>query len=319
MDQLEILKKFTTIVVDSGDIELIQQYKPMDATTNPSIILYNVLSKKYNYIVEKSILYSKKIGGSIENQITNSVDMISVIFGCEILKNIPGYISTEIDAKLSFNVDLCVRKAIKIIKLYDDLGINKSRILIKLAATWEGIQAAKILKKIGIQCNLTLLFSFAQAQACADAKVFLISPFVGRIYDWYNKNGNLVVPYIANDDPGVIAIKNIFYHYKKYGYKTIIMGASFRRIEQIIALSGCDRLTISPSLLSELQYCNMHIERNLSSKGTKKNVCPPSILSESEFRWLHNKNPMAVEKLSEGIRQFYVDQKKLEVFLSKHL
>ncbi|WP_075431696.1 transaldolase [Buchnera aphidicola] len=318
MDQLEVLKKFTIVSVDSGDIKLIHKYKPSDATTNPSIILNNVLSNKYNQLVEKSIIYAKKIGGSIEQRVINATDMISVIFGFEILKNIPGYISTEIDAKLSFNIDLCIKKAVKIVNLYNTLGIDKSRILIKLAATWEGIQAAKTLQEMGILCNLTLLFSFAQAQACADAQVFLISPFVGRIYDWYNKK-NQVKIYKASEDPGIMAIKKIFYHYKKYGYKTIIMGASFRRIEQIIELAGCDRLTISPVLLLELQKYTTQIDRKLDSQLIKKSYMLPNVLSEAEFRWLHNQDPMAVEKLSEGICQFNSDQEKLEIFLSKKI
>lgn len=318
MNQLEVLKRFTTVSVDSGDINLIHKYKPTDATTNPSIILNNVLSNQYNQLVEKSIAYAKKIGGSIDQKIINATDMISVIFGFEILKNIPGYISTEIDAKLSFNTDLCIKKAVKIVNLYQTLGIDKSRILIKLAATWEGIQAAKNLKKMGILCNLTLLFSFAQAQACADAQVFLISPFVGRIYDWYNKKKKVKI-YSANEDPGIIAIKKIFYHYKKYEYKTIIMGASFRKIEQILELAGCDRLTISPVLLLELQKYKMTIERKLDSQLIKKIYPQPNLLSEAEFRWLHNKDPMAVEKLSEGICQFNSDQEKLEIFLSKKM
>ncbi|AEH39650.1 transaldolase A [Buchnera aphidicola (Cinara tujafilina)] len=319
MNQLEVLKKFTTIVVDSADIHLVHKYKPSDATTNPSIILNNVLSNKYNNIIEKSILYSKKLGGSLEKKVINALDMISVRFGCEILKFIPGYISTEIDAELSFNTDLCIQKSIKIIKLYNILGVDKSRILIKLAATWEGIQAAKYLRKIGILCNLTLLFSFAQAQACADAKVFLISPFVGRIYDWYSKNQNNNDPYIASKDPGVIAIKNIFYHYKKFGYKTIIMGASFRKIEQIIELAGCDKLTISPILLDQLKKCTIQINRKLNYQLNNNVITKPNALSESEFRWLHNKNLMAVEKLAEGINQFYLDKKISNFFIKKNI
>lgn len=318
MNQLESLRKFTTVVVDSGDIKSIKQYKPNDATTNPTIILNCVLSKKYKHIINNSIIYAKKIGGTLENKIINACDMISVVFGCEILKNIPGYVSTEIDAKFSFNKDLCIEKSIKIINLYRDFGVDTSRVLIKLASTWESIQAAKYLKTINIFCNLTLLFSFAQAQACADAEVFLISPFIGRIYDWYNVR-NLINLYEVDKDPGVIAVKNIFYHYKKHGYKTIIMGASFRRKEQVLALAGCDKLTISPNLLYELKNCNLPVQKKLDSSSIKNFISIPKTLSRSEFQWLHNQDSMAVEKLSHGICQFDSDQKKLEKYLSTKL
>ncbi|ABJ90535.1 transaldolase [Buchnera aphidicola] len=314
MNQLEYLKKYTTVVVDSGDINYIKKYQPNDATTNPTLILKSVLSNKYNYIIDNSIQYAKDIGGNKLTQVKNASDMISVGFGIEILKYIPGYISTEIDARLSFNTKKCVSKAIKLIKLYNNNGIDTSRVLIKLAATWECIEAARQLKKIGILCNLTLLFSFAQARACADADVFLISPFVGRIYDWYQKF-NLNSPYCSNTDPGVIALKKIFFYYKKYGYKTIIMGASFRKLEQIQELVGCDRITISLDLLKQLSMKKDILIKKLDVKKITKVNTKPNALSESEFRFLHNEDAMAVEKLSEGIRQFSSDQQELENFL----
>lgn len=318
MNQLDALKKITIVVVDSGDIESIKKYNAHDATTNPSLILNSVYSKKYEYIIDDSILYAKKKGGSFQNKIINASDMISVRFGCEILKHIPGYISTEVDARISFDKHACIAKAKKIIELYQENNIDSSRVLIKLASTWEGIQAAKHLKKNNIASNLTLLFSFAQAKACADADVFLISPFVGRISDWY-KNNNPTQKYSVVNDPGVIAVKNIYQYYKQYGYNTIIMAASFRTIEQVIALSGCDRITISPVLLSLLKNNKNSINRQLDIKNIKVITRKPDILTESEFRFLHNNDKMAVEKLSEGIRQFSYDQQLLEKFIADRL
>ncbi|VFP84828.1 Transaldolase A [Buchnera aphidicola (Cinara splendens)] len=314
MNQLECLKRYSTVVVDSGDIECIAQYRPQDATTNPTLILKSVLSKKYESIVNKAVQYAKEIGGSQSHQLKNASDMVSVGFGKEILKYIPGYISTEIDARLSFNTSKCVTRAIKLIDLYREQNIDTSRVLIKLAATWECIQAAYKLKKLGILCNLTLLFSFAQARACADADVFLISPFVGRIYDWYQKN-NIDNPYFSDSDPGVLAVKKIFFYYKKYMYKTIIMSASFRKVEQILELSGCDRITISPDLLNVLKNQTCKFNRKLDINKISTISSKPIPLSESEFRFLHNQDAMAVEKLSEGIRQFSYDQIALEKFL----
>ncbi|VFP77633.1 transaldolase [Buchnera aphidicola] len=314
MNQLERLKKYTTVVVDSGDIECIAQYRPQDATTNPTLILKSALSKKYECVVNEAIQYAKKTGGSKSTQLQNASDMVSVGFGKEILKYIPGYISTEIDARLSFNTSACVKRAIKLIDLYREQNIDTSRVLIKLAATWECIQAAYKLKKLGILCNLTLLFSFAQARACADSDVFLISPFVGRIYDWYQKN-KTDNSYFSNSDPGVLAVKKIFLYYKKYMYKTIIMSASFRKVEQILELSGCDRITISPDLLNVLKNQTCKFNRKLDIDKISTISSKPTPLSESEFRFLHNQDAMAVEKLSEGIRQFSHDQIELEKFL----
>ncbi|VFP81359.1 transaldolase [Buchnera aphidicola] len=318
MNQLDYLKKYSTIVVDSGDIECIKKYHPSDATTNPTLILKSVLSKKYEYIIDNSIKYAKSISSSIDDQVNYASDMVSVGFGVEILKNIPGYISTEIDARLSFNTEKCIQKSIQIIQLYKNYGIDVSRVLIKLAATWECIQAARELKKIGIKCNLTLLFSFAQARACAESGVFLVSPFVGRIYDWYQKSF-INSEYCSELDPGVIALKKIFIYYKKYRYKTIIMGASFRRLEQILALSGCDRITISLDLLEQLKMKKDKFLKQLDVNKINTVLIKPSPLSESEFRFLHNQDAMAVEKLSEGIRQFSSDQIRLEKFLLNKL
>lgn len=310
MNQLESLKQHTTVVVDSGDIRFIQKHCPEDATTNPSLIRQAITLPQYQYVFRDAINYAKIKGGNLFSQIENAVDRISVILGLGILKIIPGKVSTEIDARLSFNTKLCVSKARKIISMYEEDGVSRSRILIKLAATWEAVLAAKKLKEEGIQSNLTLLFSFAQARICAEAGVFLISPFVGRIYDWY-KSKSLINSSQANKDPGVISVKKIYCYYKKYGYATIVMGASFRNIDQILALSGCDRLTISPKLLSELQECSNCVSRELyPPKISLKSK--PIPLSRSEFYWMHNEDAMAVEKLSEGIRQFGIDQKELE-------
>jgi transaldolase len=241
---------------------------------------------------------------------------VAINLGMEILKSVPGRVSTEVDARLSFDRGMCVTKAEKLVRLYEEYGIDRSRILIKLASTWEGIKAAEELEKNGIQCNLTLLFSFAQARACAEAGVFLISPFVGRIYDWYNSR-KPIDPYVVDEDPGVKSVRRIYDYYKKHRYSTVIMGASFRKVEQIQALAGCDRLTISPNLLEELANSDAPLERKLepSTEGFHQ----PASLSEAEFRWEHNQDPMAVEKLSDGIRQFAIDQQKLEDVLSSRL
>lgn len=309
MNQLESLKQFSTIVADSGDIKFIREYLPEDVTTNPSLIRQVINLPEYQFIVSSAISYAKKKGGTSSNQILNAVDKIAVSLGIEILKIISGRVSTEIDARLSFDTDLCINKSKKIIKMYEEEGIHRSRVLIKLAATWECICAAKELKKENIQSNLTLLFSFAQARACAEAGVFLISPFVGRIYDWYKHKLNKS-SLLADKDPGVQSVSKIYSYYKKYDYKTIIMGASFRNIEQILALSGCDRLTISPELLKKLQLGQGSVVRKLNPSVIKKRL--GSCLTKNDFFWLHNEDVMAVEKLSEGIRQFGRDQIALE-------
>ncbi|MFH8132946.1 transaldolase [Pantoea osteomyelitidis] len=316
MNQLDALKQFTTVVADSGDIESIRHYHPEDATTNPSLILKAAGLDAYNHLIDDAIEYAKKQGGSKETQIINASDKVAINLGMEILKSVPGRVSTEVDARLSFDRGMCVTKAEKLVRLYEENGIDRSRILIKLASTWEGIRAAEELEKNGINCNLTLLFSFAQARACAEAGVFLISPFVGRIYDWYNSRKPME-PYVADEDPGVKSVRRIYDYYKKHRYETVIMGASFRKVEQILALAGCDRLTLSPNLLEELQSSDAPVERKLepSTEGFHQ----PSPLSEAEFRWEHNQDPMAVEKLADGIRQFAVDQQKLEDVLAAKL
>jgi transaldolase len=316
MNQLDALKQYTTVVADSGDIESIRHYHPEDATTNPSLILKAAGLDAYKHLIDDAIDYAKKQGGSKETQIINASDKVAINLGMEILKSVPGRVSTEVDARLSFDRGMCVTKAEKLVRLYEEYGIDRSRILIKLASTWEGIKAAEELEKNGIQCNLTLLFSFAQARACAEANVFLISPFVGRIYDWYNTR-KPIDPYVVDEDPGVKSVRRIYDYYKKHRYSTVIMGASFRKVEQIQALAGCDRLTISPNLLEELANSDAPLERKLepSTEGFHQ----PTSLSEAEFRWEHNQDPMAVEKLSDGIRQFAIDQQKLEDVLSSRL
>ncbi|WP_343128250.1 transaldolase [Buchnera aphidicola (Takecallis taiwana)] len=313
MNQLNELKKFTTIVADSGNVHEIIKYKPMDATTNPSLILKTILIPQYKDLVIDAISYGKKNGSSEKDKISQASDKILVNIGSEILKYIPGRVSSEIDARISFNKELCILKAKKIVNMYEDLGVSRSKILIKLAATWECIQAAQSLEKENINCNLTLLFSFAQAKACAESGVFLISPFVGRIYDWYYEN-NLIKKYNPMNDPGVLSVKKIYQYYKKHNYRTIIMGASFRNVDQILELAGCDYLTISPVLLEKLQNSRGTVIRRLVPNNI--NITSSSVLTESNFRWEHNQDRMAVEKLSDGIRQFSADQEKLEQILS---
>ncbi|MXP50849.1 transaldolase [Pantoea sp. SoEX] len=315
MNQLEALKQFSTVVADSSNIESIIQYRPKDATTNPSIILKSINLKIYQDMINNAIEYAKKQGGNKEIKIINASDKFAVNIGTEILRYIPGHISTEIDARLSFDTLSCINRAKRIIKMYKDNGIDRSRVLIKLASTWEGIQAARELEKDGIKCNLTLIFSIIQAKAAAEAKVFLISPFVGRVYDWYNDH-NLISPYSVQKDQGVKLIYDIYNYYKCHGYNTIIMGASFRKKEQIIALAGCDYLTISPNFLNELKNSNEPLLRTLKNPYNTVNHNKSVPISESEFRWEHNQNPMAIEKLSEGIRTFSFDQQKLEQEMS---
>ncbi|QBH97551.1 transaldolase [Limnobaculum zhutongyuii] len=316
MNQLDALKKVTTVVADSGDLESIRRFSPIDATTNPSLILKASELPQYEYLIEAAINDAKKQGGSKDIQLINTSDRLAVYIGAEIVKSIPGRISTEVDARLSFDRGLCVAKARKLISLYEKAGIDKSRILIKLAATWEGIRAAEELESEGINCNLTLLFSFAQARACAEAGVYLISPFVGRIYDWYQAK-QPTADYQADNDPGVISVRNIYHYYKQHRYPTVIMGASFRRTEQVLALAGCDRLTISPGLLEQLQENNQPVELKLSPTNDVLNR--PSLMTEAEFRWQHTLDPMAVDKLAEGLRQFAADQEKLETMLAARL
>ncbi|HBR1672927.1 TPA: transaldolase [Klebsiella quasipneumoniae subsp. quasipneumoniae] len=316
MSQLDELKRLTTVVADSGDIEVVRCFKPQDATTNPSLILKAAAIPHYQNLIDDAIEFAIKQGGSQAIQIINASDKLAVNIGLELLRHVPGRVSTEVDARLSFDRGLCVAKARKLIRLYQQQGIDKSRILIKLAATWQGIRAAEELEKEGINCNLTLLFSFAQARACAEAGVYLISPFVGRIYDWYQQHQPQPT-YQAESDPGVVSVRDIYHYYKAHGYPTVIMGASFRKTEQVLALAGCDRLTISPALLSKLDAQEGDVERKLCSDVAVENR--PSPISEAEFYWHHHQDAMAVDKLAEGIRLFAQDQEKLEALLATRL
>ncbi|QLR44150.1 transaldolase [Enterobacter sp. RHBSTW-00994] len=313
MNQLDGIKQFTTVVADSGDIESIRHYQPEDATTNPSLLLKAAELEHYAHLIDDAIAYGKQRGKNQEQQVVEACDKLAVNFGVEILKSIPGRVSTEVDARLSFDKEKSIAKARKLVELYQEQGIDTSRILIKLASTWEGIRAAEVLEKEGINCNLTLLFSFAQARACAEAGVFLVSPFVGRIYDWYQAKQPMD-PYVVDEDPGVKSVRNIYDYFKQHRYETIVMGASFRRTEQILALAGCDRLTISPNLLKALQEKEEPVIRKLIPSST---VLPaPKPMTEAELRWEHNQDAMAVDKLAEGIRLFAIDQRKLEDLLA---
>ncbi|AZL86651.1 transaldolase [Aliivibrio salmonicida] len=313
--QLEQLRKLTTVVADTGDIEAIAKYTPEDATTNPSLILKAAQIAEYAPLIDASIEYAKAQSNDKAQQVQDTCDMLAVSIGKEILKVVPGRISTEIDACLSYDTEGSIAKARQLIKMYNEAGITNDRILIKLASTWEGIRAAEVLEKEGINCNLTLLFSFAQARACAEAGVFLISPFVGRIMDWYKaKEGRDFEP---SEDPGVISVAGIYNYYKEHGYKTVVMGASFRNIGEILELAGCDRLTISPNLLQELEDATGEVvEKLIDTNGNKE--CPAA-MTHAEFLWDHNQDPMAVEKLAEGIRNFAVDQGKLEEMIAAKL
>jgi transaldolase len=313
---LEQLKAMTTIVADTGDVEAIKSVKPVDATTNPSLLLKASTLPQYAHLIDESIAYAKAQGGSKEAQIENAADKLAVLIGIEISKVVPGRISTEVDARLSFNIDKMVAKGRKLIKLYQDAGVGKDRVLIKLASTWEGIKAGEILEKEGINCNLTLLFGFGQARACAEAGVFLISPFVGRILDWY-KAKNPGTEYTQETDPGVVSVRNIYAYYKQHGYKTVVMGASFRNTGELIALAGCDRLTVSPNLLQDLAATEGTLVQVLKDSGAT--TTPPAKMTEEEFRFALNEDAMATEKLAEGIRGFVVDQNKLEKALAEKL
>ncbi|BCN25865.1 transaldolase [Vibrio alfacsensis] len=314
-NKLEQLRKLTTVVADTGEIDAIKKYQPEDATTNPSLILKAAQIEEYAPLIDASIEYAKAQSNDKAQQVQDTCDMLAVNIGKEILKTIPGRISTEVDARLSYDMEGSVAKARQLVKMYNDAGITNDRILIKLASTWEGIRAAEILEKEGINCNLTLLFSFAQARACAEAGVFLISPFVGRIMDWYKaKEGR---DFEAQEDPGVISVTDIYNYYKEHGYNTVVMGASFRNIGEILELAGCDRLTIAPALLAELEAAEGEVvEKLVDSKGSKERPAP---MTHAEFLWEHNLDAMAVEKVAEGIRNFAVDQGKLEAMIEAKL
>ncbi len=309
--KLESLKKYTQIVADTGDINAIRNLKPVDATTNPSLMLKAASQAEYAPLLVNSV---QKSAGSFD-QPSDACDHFAIELGCEIVKLVPGRVSTEVDARLSFDRKATLEKARRIIHRYEEAGVSRDRVLIKIASTWEGIQAAAELEKEGIQCNLTLLFSFAQAQACADAGVFLISPFVGRIYDWYKKSEGR--EYLGAEDPGVQSVARIYRYFKQHMYDTIVMGASFRNVGQIEALAGCDRLTISPALLQQLADEEGSLAR--SSLLERNEGEPRRILTEPEFRWEHNEDAMATEKLAEGIRAFAADQIKLEQLMAERI
>ncbi|MBG6249015.1 MULTISPECIES: transaldolase [Symbiopectobacterium] len=308
-DKLTSLRQLTTVVADTGDIAAMKLYKPQDATTNPSLILNAAQIPEYRSLIEDAVKWAREQSSKREQQLVDATDKLAVNIGLEILKLIPGRISTEVDARLSYDTEASVAKAKHLIKLYNDAGISNDRILIKLASTWQGIRAAEQLEKEGINCNLTLLFSFAQARACAEAGVFLISPFVGRILDWYKANTDKK-EYAPQEDPGVISVTEIYEYYKAHGYETVVMGASFRNSGEILELAGCDRLTIAPALLKELSESTGDVPRKLAYSGEIK-ACPAK-MTEAEFYWQHNQDQMAVDKLADGIRKFAIDQGKLE-------
>lgn len=315
--QLEQLKQFTKVVADTGDFESMREFKPQDATTNPSLILQAATKPQYAPILEKAIADRKNCGLTGAKLVDNIIDHVLIAFGMEILKIVPGRVSTETDARLSFDVNGTVTKARDLIALYEKAGISRDRVLIKIASTWEGIKAAEIVQKEGIHCNLTLLFSLAQAVACADAKIQLISPFVGRIYDWY-KNANKR-EYTGAEDPGVLSVTSIYNYYKHFGHETEVMGASFRNVSQIVELAGCDLLTISPDLLAKLAASHEPVTRKLDVAAAKAAHIEPLHLDEKTFRFLLNEDAMATEKTAEGIRKFAVDIVKLEQVITSHL
>jgi transaldolase len=313
MALLESLKKYTTVVADTGDIEAIAKHRPQDATTNPSLLYHAAQMPTYRHLVEEAAELASEHGGNHAQMAEEFVDHLFVLFGFEILKVVPGRVSTEVASSLSFDSAGTVAKAHKLISLYENKGVGRERILIKIASTWEGIQAAAMLEEEGIHCNLTLLFSFAQAIACAEARVTLISPFVGRIYDWYKKDaaGKEIS---VDQDPGVASVTRIYNYYKKFGYKTQVMGASFRNLNQILRLAGSDLLTISPELLDQLEKTDGVAERKLDPAAAQDSKDERVHLTENAFRWMHNEDAMATEKLAEGIRKFNSDSRHLEEY-----
>lgn len=316
MNKLDSLKSMTVVVGDTGDIDAIAKVKPEDATTNPSLILKAAQQEAYQPLLTQAVKWAKNTKNS-ESELVNAADKLAVSFGCEILQHIPGLVSTEVDARLSFNTEATIAKARKIIALYEAEGISRERILIKIASTWEGIQAAKQLEELGIHTNLTLLFNFSQAVACAEAGVTLISPFVGRILDWHKAN-TPDADFSGKNDPGVQSVTQIYNYYKAHGYKTVVMGASFRNIGEIEALAGCDKLTISPDLLAELEATQGELPRQLDANNLPE-VAERLSMNEIDFRWAMNEDAMACEKLADGIRRFAADQRTLEAMLQKQL
>jgi len=317
LSQLEQLKQFTKVVADTGDFESMREFKPLDATTNPSLILQAATKPQYAAITDKVIADRKNSGLTGAKRLDDIIDHILIAFGLEILKIVPGRVSTETDARLSFDVQGTVAKARELIGLYEKAGISRDRVLIKIASTWEGIKAAEIVQKEGIHCNLTLLFSLPQAIACAEAKVQLISPFVGRIYDWYKAANKC--EYTGAEDPGVKSVSNIFHYYKHFGYNTEVMGASFRNVSQIVELAGSDLLTISPDLLAKLAASTDPVVRKLDASVAKATPIDRLSLDEKAFRFLMNEDAMATEKTAEGIRKFAADINKLEATIAAKL
>ncbi|QFU15252.1 transaldolase [Microvirga thermotolerans] len=314
--KLEQLRSMTVVVADTGDLDAVRRLKPQDCTTNPTLLLKAVENPAYAAIVEEALAWGRSQGGSREGAVAAICDRLAVAFGAELARLVPGRVSTEVDADLSFDTAATVEKARAIVGAYKERGIGRERILIKIASTWEGIRAAEILQKEGIDCNLTLLFSQVQAQACAEAGVFLISPFVGRILDWHVKNGG--GPYTGETDPGVLSVRRIYESYKAQGIPTVVMGASFRNIGEIEALAGCDRLTISPALLDELAKAEGELPRRLSPDGVAR-IPAPQRLDEKSFRFALNEDAMATEKLAEGIRSFVKDLRSLRTLVARRL
>jgi len=318
MNTLEQLKQYTTVVADTGDFQSMEKFKPQDATTNPSLILKSAMDTKYKYLMDDAVAFAKSSAGDESHKLRMGLQKVFVNFGKEILKIVPGRVSTEVDARLSFRIYDTIAYAKSLIRLYEQEGVSRDRVLIKVAATWEGIKAAEILEKENIHTNLTLLFSLTQAIACAEARVQLISPFVGRILDWYKKEKKVEhIP--ATEDPGVLSVREIYNYYKKFHYKTEIMGASFRNKEEIMELTGCDLLTISPTLLEELEQSNSLLEPKLTPETAEKQRIKKVELDEMSFRWHMNEDPMASEKLSEGIRRFSNDIRTLEKTIKAQL
>jgi transaldolase len=317
LSQLDQLKQFTRVVADTGDFESMREFKPQDATTNPSLILQAATKPQYAHILDKVLADRAGSGLSGSKQLEDVIDNVLIGFGLEILKIVPGRVSTETDARLSFDTDGTITKGRELIALYEKAGIPRERILIKIASTWEGIRAAEVLEKEGIRCNLTLLFSLAQAVACAEAKVQLISPFVGRIYDWYKAAQKR--EFTGAEDPGVKSVTEIYTYYKHFGYKTEVMGASFRNVSQIVELAGSDLLTISPDLLAKLAASNEPVTKKLDESAAKSATVDRLNLDEKTFRFLVNDDAMATEKTAEGIRKFAADIVKLEQFISAKL
>ena len=315
MSLLDSLKRVTTVVADTGDIEAMRQFRPQDATTNPSLLLKAAQQPQYRPLVDAALADADRLGLAETQRTEAFMDRLAVNFGREILKIVPGRVSTEVDARLSFDTAGSVAKGRELVGLYEKSGIDRERLLIKVASTWEGIQAAAQLEREGIHCNLTLLFSFAQAVACAEAGVTLISPFVGRIYDYHRKERGAEIP--SDEDPGVQSVTKIYNYYKKYGYKTQVMGASFRKVDQILNLAGCDLLTISPDLLETLQRTEGEVTPRLTPAAARSSAGEQLMLDEKAYRFLHNQDAMAVEKLSDGIRRFYEDARKLEQWAAK--